>query len=258
MARIYDSGLFVTFPIQMLAAPVTEVHEFPFHGHMASGADIITISIGKAHNLCYWHFHTVAGKDEQKVGKDSRGKGCLPRRFRFQSSSAAPIILFPPGTSQQIRRNNGPSFSTVRSSLGIVPRPRTVGSYAGHRKVLPQFLLGICRLLYGPAEVDFQDGLRPPLRSSAFFFMVIMIPPSKFLTGHVPFFILEETLPRQHGACVGLQKKRNFVVKHNKMGRQRPAHFSGILSQCWRITALLRCVFRQQTLRPARPKNFQI
>ena len=168
----------------------------------------------------------------------------------------APIILFPPGTSQQIRRNNGPSFSTVRSSLGIVPRPRTAESCAGHGKVLLQSLPGIRRLLYGPAAVDFQDGPHLPLRSSAFFF--IEIPPSKFLTGHVPFFILEETLPRQHGACVGLQKKRNFVVKHNKMGRQRPAHFSGILSQCWRITALLRCVFRQQTLRPARPKNFQI
>ena len=89
LARIYDSGLFVTFPIQMLAAPVTEVHEFPFHSYMASGADIIVIPVRKAHNLRYGHFHTVAGKDEQKVGKDSWGKGCLRPRFRVQSFSAA-------------------------------------------------------------------------------------------------------------------------------------------------------------------------
>ena len=89
LARINDFGLLVTFPIQMLSAPVTEVHEFPFHGHMASGTDIIAIPIGKEHDLRYRHFHTVVGKDEQKVGKDSRGKGCLPLRFRFQSSSAA-------------------------------------------------------------------------------------------------------------------------------------------------------------------------
>lgn len=76
--------------------------------------------------------------------------------------------------------------------------------------------------------------------------------------GYVPFFILEETLPRQHGTCVGLQKKRNFVVKHNKIGRQMPVHSLGILSQCRRITALLRRVFRQQPLRQTRPGNCQI
>lgn len=41
---------------------------------MASGADIVAVSVGKEHDLCYWNFHPVASKDEEKVGKDSRGK----------------------------------------------------------------------------------------------------------------------------------------------------------------------------------------
>ena len=72
----------------MPSAPVTEVHEFPFRGHMASGTDIIAIPTGKEHDLRYRHYHTVAGKDEQKVGKDSRGKGYLRLSFSFQLFSA--------------------------------------------------------------------------------------------------------------------------------------------------------------------------
>lgn len=66
----------------MLATSVTEVHKLPFHSYMASGTDIVTVSVGKEHDLRYGYFHTVASKDDEKVGKDSRGKGCLRLSFR--------------------------------------------------------------------------------------------------------------------------------------------------------------------------------
>ena len=82
----------------MPATPVTEVHKLPFHSYMASGTDIVIVSVGKEHDLRYGHFYTVANKDEEKVDKDSRGKGCLRLSFRvppfFSACSHHP---FPPG-----------------------------------------------------------------------------------------------------------------------------------------------------------------
>lgn len=69
MARVYDSGLFVALPIQALAASVTEVHEFPFHGYTASGADIVTVSIRKEHDLRYWHLYAVVHKKQKELPK---------------------------------------------------------------------------------------------------------------------------------------------------------------------------------------------
>ena len=123
----------------------------------------------------------------------------LPRSFL-----PVPIIVLPPGTGQQIRRNNEPSFLTVRSSLGIALQLRTAGLCVCRRRVLPQFPLGRRRPLYAPAEVDSQDDLRLPFSKSAFFFMVS--PPCKIFNGILLVIILKEVLPKQHGTCVGLKK----------------------------------------------------
>ena len=124
-----------------------------------------------------------------------------------------PIIFLPPGTSQQICRNNEPSFSTARSSLEIALRLRTAGLCVCRGQVPPQFPPGRRRPLYAPAGVDSQDDLRPPLWSSAFFFIVT--PPCKIFNGILPVVILEEILPKQHGTGIGLQKKQNFVIQYN-------------------------------------------
>ena len=49
------------------------------------------------------------------------------------------------------------------------------------------------------------------------FFMAA--PSYKISNGILPVIILEEILPKQHGTCVGLQKKQNFVIQYNKMGQ---------------------------------------
>ena len=101
--------------------------------------------------------------------------------------SLSVIMILPPGISRKIRRNNELSFSIVHSNPGIARRLHTSGSYEGRRKALPQFPLGICRLLHVLAAADFRDGLRPPLPKFPFFFMVV--PPSKFLTGYSSRFL---------------------------------------------------------------------
>ena len=63
LPRIDYSGFFVAFPAKMLAAAVAEGHEFTLHGYVASGADIIGISIWENHNFCNRHFESVVGKE---------------------------------------------------------------------------------------------------------------------------------------------------------------------------------------------------
>ena len=67
LPRIDFSGFFVAFPAKMLAAPVAEGHEFTLHGYVASGADIIGISIRENHHFRNRHLESVAGKDRQEV-----------------------------------------------------------------------------------------------------------------------------------------------------------------------------------------------
>ena len=59
-AGIYDLGLFVIAPVQVLAAAAAEAHEFPFHGHAASGADVVAAAIGEAHDCRYRQLYPVA------------------------------------------------------------------------------------------------------------------------------------------------------------------------------------------------------
>ena len=144
-------------------------------------------------------------------------------------------------TSQQIRRNSEPSFSTVRSSLETAHRPHTSESCGDHMRVPPQSPPGIRRLLYGCS--GFSGWPPPTLTVICFFFH--RDASFKIFNGTRPFFILEETLSSQHGAHVGLQKKRNFVTEHNKMGRHKCQPIpSGALSQDRRITAILRRILR--------------
>ena len=63
LSKIDFSGFFVSFPSQMLSAAVAEGHEFTLHGYVASGADIIGISIWENHNFCNRHFESVVGKE---------------------------------------------------------------------------------------------------------------------------------------------------------------------------------------------------
>jgi len=165
-------------PIETLATPVTEIHEFSFHGHIAPGANIITVPIGENHNFCYSHFCAVTCKRYQKVTEYDRGKKTsrLSGRFYFVLHvvfTACFHRCLPPEISQQIRRNNEVSFSTIRPSVEIAHQPHTAGSCVDHRKVPPQFSPEIPLLLYARSGEDSQDDLRPLLRQSAFFFMVI-------------------------------------------------------------------------------------
>ena len=69
-----DNGSHLVFlPIQMLAAPVAEGHEFPLHGCMASGTDVVTIPIREGHQFGYWHFLAVAEKQLQNFQPACRG-----------------------------------------------------------------------------------------------------------------------------------------------------------------------------------------
>ena len=63
LSRIDLSGFFVAFPSQVLAASVAEGHEFTVHGYMASGTNVIPVSIRENHHFRNRHLEAVAGEE---------------------------------------------------------------------------------------------------------------------------------------------------------------------------------------------------
>ena len=59
---INQFGIHVIIPAQALAAPVTKIHIFTFHCHMAFGANRITCFVRENHDLLYWHLQPIASK----------------------------------------------------------------------------------------------------------------------------------------------------------------------------------------------------
>ena len=59
---INQFGIHVIIPAQALTAPVTEIHIFTFHCHMAFGTNRITCFVRENHDLFYWHLQPIASK----------------------------------------------------------------------------------------------------------------------------------------------------------------------------------------------------
>lgn len=59
---INQFGIHVIIPAQALTAPVTKIHIFTFHCHMAFGTNRITCFVRENHDLFYWHLQPIASK----------------------------------------------------------------------------------------------------------------------------------------------------------------------------------------------------
>lgn len=59
---INQFGIHVIIPAQALAAPVTKIHIFTFHCHMAFRTNRITCFVRENHDLFYWHLQPIASK----------------------------------------------------------------------------------------------------------------------------------------------------------------------------------------------------
>ena len=71
LPRIDFSGFFVAFPAKRLSAAVAGGHEFALRGYVASGADIIGISIWENHHFRNRHLESVTGKKHQEISKQN-------------------------------------------------------------------------------------------------------------------------------------------------------------------------------------------
>ena len=61
---IHDTDILIATPVQFLAAPVTEGHEFALHRRLASRTDVIgrlTANIGENHALLHTHRSSISG-----------------------------------------------------------------------------------------------------------------------------------------------------------------------------------------------------
>ena len=67
VARINNLGFLVSVPTQVLTAAVTVGREFPFQCYVASGTDIMGMTIRENHYFFNLQFYAVYGKEYKQL-----------------------------------------------------------------------------------------------------------------------------------------------------------------------------------------------
>lgn len=107
-------GIHVIIPAQAWPHPVTKIHIFTFHCHMAFGTNRITCFVREHHDLFYWHLQPIASKHP----KHSRCRGTflavlIPALYiLFFLSLAVCTIHLPPGGHTSYHSANLPVYDS--------------------------------------------------------------------------------------------------------------------------------------------------